>query len=709
MMTSPLISAYLVSVGILLMAGAHAAILACGRNHAAAKCLFAALCFGFAGFQFFNAMQNAAPDHASALAAHRWVGFFSILVIPLIGCATAALDTRRFPLRTMLALIAFSALAITYNFLTPYGYRFYKLAPDLMLTLPWGEHVWLIRGEPTLIYRLIRLVSLCVMIYMMQVVFSHAQLRDRLSRLLIGAGVAVLMVAALLAGMSDSGTLAIPYLGGFVFVFLAGAFSLLIRRELIRHALNEKRIERALHREARSRRLADARADRNLHTDTLTGLPNRAGFFLKLQALMAQGAHQDAMIVVLRLDIDRLGILKGTHGIATSDEALLKASQRLLDNIRNSDVLARTSNDGFALIGNHLADKAGIEAFRRKLGSIFEQAFDIGGHSLKLTACVGTAIFPDDALSATDLLAAAELALQDARSVGPNQQRSFRPELQEKLRQRIDLESALREALSRRQLFLCYQPQICADTSRTLAFEALIRWQHPEYGLVPPAHFIPLAEAIGLINPIGAWVVETACAQLAAWHRAGHRPLRMAVNLSARQLLDPTLENTILRALAETGLTPPDLELEITESVLIQDPKRTVERLLALRKLGLRLSIDDFGTGYSSLSYLRILPVHALKLDRSFVDEMDKDTISREICASTIRLAQRLQLEIVAEGVETETQAQQLRELGCPIFQGYLFSHPLGAEAAEQHLQHKRSSENPCLLPLNSGPATAVP
>lgn len=277
------------------------------------------------------------------------------------------------------------------------------------------------------------------------------------------------------------------------------------------------------------------------------------------------------------------------------------------------------------------------------------------------------------------------------------------------LRQRIDLESALREALSRRQLFLCYQPQICADTSRTLAFEALIRWQHPEYGLVPPAHFIPLAEAIGLINPIGAWVVETACAQLAAWHRAGHRPLRMAVNLSARQLLDPTLENTILRALAETGLTPPDLELEITESVLIQDPKRTVERLLALRKLGLRLSIDDFGTGYSSLSYLRILPVHALKLDRSFVDEMDKDTISREICASTIRLAQRLQLEIVAEGVETETQAQQLRELGCPIFQGYLFSHPLGAEAAEQHLQHKRSSENPCLLPLNSGPATAVP
>ncbi|MET7014909.1 bifunctional diguanylate cyclase/phosphodiesterase, partial [Uliginosibacterium flavum] len=393
---------------------------------------------------------------------------------------------------------------------------------------------------------------------------------------------------------------------------------------------------------------------------------------------------------VVLLDIDHLGAIKGTHGLATSDEILQRVSQRLRSRIRDSDVLARSRSDGFALIASHIKTDAGVDVFCEKLTGSLKEVFEIDGIHFKLTASIGMAMYPADAVTASDLLAAAELALQDAKNAGSSQIRVFHSSLQEDFRQRIGFESALREALGKQQFFLCYQPQVCATSGRTLSMEALIRWQHPEYGLVSPLDFIPLAETTGLITHIGAWVIYTACAQLATWRQAGHDSLRMAINLSATQLLDPYLEETILDALARTGLTPADIELEITESVLIQDPKHTVERFVALRNLGLRLSIDDFGTGYSSLSYLRVLPVQAFKLDRSFVDGMNKDKTSLEICRSAIRLAKNLKLDIVAEGVETEEQARLLRELGCPIFQGYLFARPLGADAAGQHLQGNR-------------------
>ncbi|MDP5238816.1 EAL domain-containing protein [Uliginosibacterium sp. 31-16] len=687
-MSAPLISAYLISVGILLMAAAHAAILARGSGHSHTNWSFAAICLGFAGFQFFNAMQYSAPDQASALAAHRWVNLFSIVVIPLIALAAASLDTRKRPLRIFVWLAALAGLAVCYNFLSPFGYRFYALDPDQVLTLPWGEHLRIIQGQPSLVYRLTRLVSLIVMIYTMGIALSLMRMKERLSSTLIWTGLVIMLLTTGLASMSDSGVITMPYLGGFGFVFMAGAFSILVRKEMLARELQEKLITRALAKEVQGRRKADARANQLLHHDALTGLPNRAGFFLRLESLLELNHQQGTKIAVVLFDIDRLGGVKGTHGLATSDEVLRRLSQRLSGRIRDSDVLARTRSDGFALIASHIKTDAGIGVFCEKLAGSFEEPFEIEGTQFKLTASSGMAIYPDDAATASELLAAAELALHDAKNAGTNQMRTFRPALKEDFRQRIDLESALREALGKRQFFLCYQPQVCATSGRTLSMEALIRWQHPEYGLVSPQDFIPLAEASGLIIHIGGWVIHTACAQLAAWRKAGHDSLRMAVNLSAAQLLDPYLEETLLGALARTGLQPADLELEITESVLIQDPERTVERFAALRNLGLRLSIDDFGTGYSSLSYLRILPVQAFKLDRSFVDGMDKDETSREICASAIRLAKNLKLDIVAEGVETEEQAHQLRKLDCPIFQGYLFSRPLNAEAAGQYLQN---------------------
>ncbi len=284
------------------------------------------------------------------------------------------------------------------------------------------------------------------------------------------------------------------------------------------------------------------------------------------------------------------------------------------------------------------------------------------------------------------MMAAVELALHSAKISGPGSMKAYRPAMKANLQEGINFESALKEALQKKQFFLCYQPQVVASDGRAACMEALIRWQHPTYGLVMPDRFIPLAESMGLIATIGAWVIDTACDQLARWHAMGYTELRVAVNLSAQQLLVSNLEQIVAHAIERTGIRGSDLELEITESVLMQDPKRSIERLGVLRKRGIRLSIDDFGTGYSSLSYLRVLPVDAFKLDRSFVRDICNGGKDLEICAAAIGLAKSLGLEIVAEGVETEAQEQQLRTLGCHLLQGYYFAEPLTVDAANGFL-----------------------
>lgn len=712
-MTSPLITAYLISVGVLLMAAAHAAMLARSSQHSRTNWLFTAVCLGFAFFQFFAAMQYSAPDTVTALAAHKWVNFFSVVIVPLIGFTAESLEAGEASQKTRIWLRSFaclSGLVIAYNFLTPFGFRFYELIPDQVTEMPWGEDIHIIQGTPTLVYRLTRFASLGVLVYTTAVLFRLARTEEQMSNCLTQTSLAIMGFAIATSSMSDSGVIAMPYLGGFGFVFVAGAFSVLVRKEMLTRELQEKRITRALATEVKRRHKANARADRILHHDPLTGLPNRAGLFLRLENLLELNQLSGTKVAVYLFDIDRLGAIKGTHGLAASDELVVQIGQHLLGKIRDSDVLARTGSDGFALIGSQIKTEDGVNVLYEKLASVFNKPFQVGNVRFQVTASAGLAVYPDHATSAEDILSAAELALQEARNAGTNQKRAFHSALKENVLEQIDFETALSEALDRQQLFLCYQPQICTSTGHTLAMEALIRWRHPEYGLVSPTRFIPLAESAGFINRIGAWVIETACAQLALWRAEGHNGLRMAVNLSARQLLDPDLEDTIHSALMRSKLAATDLELEITESALMQDPERAIERLVALRKLGLRLSIDDFGTGYSSLSYLRIMPIHAFKLDRSFVDGIDKNETNLEICSSAIHLARNLGLEIVAEGVETQAQARLLRELGCPILQGYFFARPLTADAAGRHLQHnyqrhaqpEQRPEDSCLPPGTS-------
>lgn len=685
-MTSPLICAYLISVGILLMTAGHAAILAHGSGHLRHNVIFVLACLGFAGYQLCCALQYTAPDEASALAIHRWFNVCSIAVVPLMARAALSLDRRERSPRWFGWLLAYSVLLMADNFLSPYGYRFHALDPDQILTLPWGEQLRLVRGQPGLIYRATRFISLIVLVYALSVALSRVRPQDRVSGLVIWTGLGTMMLTLLLASMSDSGVIAVPYLGGFGFVVLSTAYSLVVRREMIVHERIERRFSRALAKESLNRRRADALTEQMLHQDLLTGLPNRNAFLASLERLTVQSRETGSRLVLVLLDIDHLGAVKGTHGLAVSDALLLQTSRRLRSRIRDNDLLARSPGDGFSLAGSLIRTESGIEAFCEKVSQSLADVMQTGELQFRLKASLGVAVFPDDADSAAELLAAAELALHDAQHAGTGQRRRYQPAMRENERQRIGMESGLREALEKNEFFLCYQPQVSAHNGRIVGMEALIRWQHPVSGLIPPGYFIPLAESSGMIARIGAWVIDEACRQLAAWRREGHAQLYVAINISAVQLATPDLEEVLLQAVARHGLQAGELELEITESVLIEDPERVVARFQRLRDLGFRLSIDDFGSGYSSLSYLRVLPVQAFKLDRSFVDGLCSDETSFEICASTISLARRLKLDVVAEGVETEAQASRLRELGCPVFQGYLYSEPLNAEAASAYL-----------------------
>ncbi|MEN3113391.1 putative bifunctional diguanylate cyclase/phosphodiesterase [Uliginosibacterium paludis] len=688
-MTSPLLTAYLISVGIMLMTSAHALLLTYRSKPAHLNLIFMAICLSLGCFQFACARQYYAPDAASALVAHRWGNVFWLAILPLIALAMESLEAERRIFRISPWIALASLAGILLNFVMPYGYRFSAVRPDHVVLMPWGEALRFIQGSTSLVNHAMGFTSLLLAVYCVLSVRRLQRAGVRLPVRILWGSMLIMIVSRVLAALSDDGVIAVPYLGGFAFILISAAFSFTVRREMLTRELHEKRAIRALANERRRKGLPGP-GKRGL--DPLTGLPDRHNFITRLDAMIRDHELDDARLAVFLFDIDRLSAIKATHSVETGNAVLCAGARRLQARIRESDLLARTQGDGFALAAGHIRTESAPAVLQAKLAGVFEEAIDTGDMALRITASCGIAIFPEHGHTAEALFAAAELALQEARSAGAGQTRSFSPAMREDLRERIQFENDLRNALDLGQFFLCYQPQICATTGRTMTMEALIRWQHPEYGLIGPCEFIPLAESAGLIKRIGAWVIETACAQLARWRADGHEQLRMAVNLSARQLPEPGLAERIGEVLNRHRLTPADLELEITESVLMQDSERSTNRLMALRRLGLRLSIDDFGTGYSSLSYLRLLPVQAFKLDRSFVDTMERSETSLEICDSAIRLAKNLGLDIVAEGVETETQAQLLREMGCPLLQGYLFSRPLDAASAGLFLAADRSA-----------------
>ncbi|MFL5337092.1 MAG: putative bifunctional diguanylate cyclase/phosphodiesterase [Geminicoccaceae bacterium] len=438
------------------------------------------------------------------------------------------------------------------------------------------------------------------------------------------------------------------------------------------------------------RRLAEAQIAHMAHHDALSGLPNRVLFRERLEQEMRRLECQGGWLAVLCLDLDNFKNVNDTLGHPAGDLLLQAVAQRLRGCVRDGETVARLSGDEFAVLQPAPDQPLAAQALAERLVRVLSAPYEIGGHRVVISASVGSALAPADGHDADDLLKKADVALYRAKADGRSCFRFFAPEMQAQLQARLAMEADLRDVLEKRQLELFYQPLFDLREDRVRGFEALLRWRHPERGLVPPDQFIPVAEATGLIVPIGEWVLRQACADAASWPS----DIKVAVNLSPLQFTSPQLSTAVSGALAGAGLAASRLELEVTESVLLQDSGVVLGLLHELRGMGLRIALDDFGTGYSSLSYLRSFPFDKIKIDQSFVRALTGGAGSAAIVDAIVTLASSLGMTTTAEGVETAEQLGQVRRAGCTEAQGYHLGRPRPAADVFADLDSTR-----CLMP----------
>ncbi len=435
-----------------------------------------------------------------------------------------------------------------------------------------------------------------------------------------------------------------------------------------------------------ARKAAEERIHYLAHHDPLTRLPNRTHLQARLEQAIATARREDRRLAVLFIDMDHFKHINDSLGHHVGDKLLVEVASRLRDSVRDSDVVARLGGDEFVVVLTDVAQDT-VAAVAAKLIKNLSRSYVLDDHTLHSTPSIGISLFPEDGADVETLMKNADTAMYHAKEAGRNNFQFFTAAMNASATERILLEGHLRRAIEKGEFVLHYQPQIDVASGRPCGVEALVRWQHPERGLLSPLKFVPIAEETGLIVQLGEWVLDTALGELARWRTAGLDGIRMAVNLSAHQLRDPQLVPRIASLLALHGLRGGDLELEITESVAMKNPQATTRLLTHLRELGIELAIDDFGTGYSSLSYLKQLPLDRLKLDRSFVMDIEHDPNDAAISAATISLAHSLGLSVVAEGVETASQYDFLKGLDCDVVQGYFFSRPLPAAEVEAFLR----------------------
>ena len=419
--------------------------------------------------------------------------------------------------------------------------------------------------------------------------------------------------------------------------------------------------------------------DHMAHHDPLTALPNRLLFHDRLQHALLRAARDREQLAILFIDLDRFKNVNDTLGHHVGDELLQKVAGQLTARLREGDTLARLGGDEFIVLLERIDGEYGATQVAEKLVTMFEQPFTVAGHELFVTCSVGISLYPDDALDLNMLIRNADVAMYQAKARGRNGYRFYAPSMTGEGVERLRLETFLRRSIEKNEIFLTYQPQVEIDTGRLVGVEALVRWNHPELGLVPPARFIPLAEDSGFINQLGKWVLDEACRQMMRWQAQGLRVPKMAVNLSVKQFERGSIAGMVADILKETGLEPQRLQLEVTESV-IMNTGDALGFINDLHAIGVGLAIDDFGTGYSSLAYLKQLPVQTLKIDRSFIKDISTDVNDEAIAIAIIQLGKSMQLSVIAEGVETEEQAAFLLRHGCKLAQGYFYSRPVLAQ-----------------------------
>ncbi len=444
------------------------------------------------------------------------------------------------------------------------------------------------------------------------------------------------------------------------------------------------------------KRNAERKLRNLLFYDSLTKLPNRTLLHERLEQAMINSQSHDIPLALFCIDIDRFKDINDSLGHKAGDELLMQAAKRIKSGLRKSDVVARLCGDEFSVILSEIKFRESAEHLARRLLHLLQQPFHLNGEEVFINASIGISIYPDDGMTAETLIKNADTAMHFAKEREHGSFQQFRSQMNKQLVQRLTLEKQLRHALDNNEFVLYYQPKYSlADEEKMVGAEALIRWLHPQEGVISPAEFIPIAEETGLITALGEWGLKTACRQVKAWEKQGLGLHRVAVNLSSRQFQNRKLLTLLHDTLEETGLPAAFLELEITESTVMEHPKQTVELLQDIRQLGVRIAIDDFGTGYSSLAYLKKFPVNTIKIDQSFIAELTKDSDDAAIVESIIQMARSLNLEVVAEGVETQEQLDFLREKKCHEVQGYYFSKPLAAEQFAEKIRSSQPDEFP--------------
>jgi len=441
-------------------------------------------------------------------------------------------------------------------------------------------------------------------------------------------------------------------------------------------------------RDMRERKAYEERIRYLANFDALTGLPNRTLLGDRVAQAIAHRWHSDRVLALLAIDIDRFKLVNDGYGQAAGDQLLKLVGERLQSIVREGDTAARLGADGYAILAADLAHGGDVLSVVRKIQSGIRGAFDLDGREAHVTVSVGAAVYPKDGEDFETLLRNADSAMHRVKAQGQDGFQFYAADMTREATERIELESALRSALAQQQLELHYQPQLRLDGSKVIGVEALMRWKHPERGWIPPGTFIPIAEHSDLIFGLGDWALATACGQLRDWGMPAES-IRLAVNVSPRQFRSSGFTEVVGRVLRASGVDPSRLELELTESVLIQDQDEGVKILKRLKDVGVQIAIDDFGTGYSSLSYLSRLPIDCLKIDRSFVSRAASDRHDAAIIQAIVSLARSLGMRVLAEGVETAEQLAFLRSLGCDEAQGFYFAKPLPGDAAVSYITER--------------------
>lgn len=413
------------------------------------------------------------------------------------------------------------------------------------------------------------------------------------------------------------------------------------------------------------------------HHDPLTGLANRILLEERLAQSLSLAQRQKQLVALMFIDLDRFKVINDTLGHDVGDQLLMLMATRLKDSVRDGDTAARLGGDEFILLLHNVEGEGAAAQIAEKIIDLMSKPFKLGDNEIFITVSIGVSLYPDNGSDRQSLLKFSDIAMYRAKSQGGNCFLFYRPELNARTLERLTMESRLQRAIERDELILHYQPSIDIKTGRIQCAEALVRWESPDYGLVSPADFIPLAEESGAIVQIGEWVLNRACSQIAEWRSQGVQVVPISVNMSARQFMQRGLDKIVEKALNASGIEGKALYLEITEQMVMDNVEASIETMHLIRALGVKLAIDDFGTGYSSLSYLKRFPLDILKIDQSFFCDIVSDRSDRAIVSIIINMARALGMGVIAEGVETQEQLEMLSREGCDSYQGYYFSRPV--------------------------------